>query len=197
MDWKRLTDLVVSAAVLILSLPACCLIAIAIVADSGFPVFYSQIRIGREFQEFRLWKFRSMYPNMTGTSITFSGDPRITRVGGLLRAGKLDELVQFWNVLKGDMSLVGPRPEIPEYVELFRDRYEKILMVRPGITDLASIQFRHEETVLARAADPRQEYIERILPAKLQLAEQYLQIMSPRVDFSILCKTVQSVLWHC
>lgn len=125
-----------------------------------------------------------------GAAITASADPRITRVGRLLRATKLDELPQLWNVLRGDMSLVGPRPEIPRYVEAFRERYQRILDLRPGITDLASIQFRHEERVLAMAADPLRAYEESVLPAKLDLADEYLDRRCFLLDISILWRTV-------
>jgi lipopolysaccharide/colanic/teichoic acid biosynthesis glycosyltransferase len=114
----------------------------------------------------------------------------VTRVGRILRKTKIDELPQLWNVLLGDMSLVGPRPEIPEYVEQFKARYERILAIRPGITDLASIRFRNEEQLLAVSPEPLREYVERILPLKLDLADEYLQTASLSRDLSILFQTV-------
>lgn len=125
-----------------------------------------------------------------GPSITSCGDPRITSVGRVLRKSKLDELPQLWNVLKGDMSLVGPRPELREYVELFRARYISILRVRPGITDLASIRYRNEERVLAAAQDPLSHYREVVLPSKLDLAEEYLRTRSFALDCRIVFQTV-------
>jgi lipopolysaccharide/colanic/teichoic acid biosynthesis glycosyltransferase len=125
-----------------------------------------------------------------GPRITVSGDSRVTRVGRFLRATKLDELPQLWNVLTGDMSLVGPRPEVPEYVEMFRTRYQHILSVRPGITDIASIRFRDEEELLAQSPEPLHEYVKRVLPAKLDLADEYLQKRSLRLDLLILAKTL-------
>jgi lipopolysaccharide/colanic/teichoic acid biosynthesis glycosyltransferase len=136
-----------------------------------------------------------MRPDGVGPSITVSGDKRVTRVGRYLRASKLDEFPQLWNVLIGEMSLVGPRPEVPEYVELFRLRYEHILSVRPGITDLASIRFRGEERILAASQDPLQEYVKAILPQKLTLAEEYIRRRSVWLDLWILLKTVSIVFW--
>lgn len=119
-----------------------------------------------------------------------SGDSRVTQVGRFLRATKLDELPQLWNVLTGEMSLVGPRPELPEYVEMFRTRYQHILGIRPGITDIASIRFRNEERLLAQCSEPLRTYVETVLPAKLALAEEYLQKRSLRLDLLILLKTL-------
>jgi lipopolysaccharide/colanic/teichoic acid biosynthesis glycosyltransferase len=170
-------------------------IAVAVVLDSGLPVFYSQERVGRGFRRFRIWKFRSMLRDNSGPRITVQGDSRITRVGKFLRATKLDELPQFWNVFVGDMSLVGPRPEVFEYVEMYRERYLKILTVRPGITDLASVRFRDEESVLAAASDLTEYYARHVLPAKLDLAEEYLQKRSLLFDISILLRTF-GVLWR-
>ena len=134
--------------------PVFAAIAVAVLLDSGLPVLYSQERVGQGFRRFRIWKFRSMRRNNSGHRITARGDSRITRVGKFLRATKLDELPQFWNVFVGDMSLVGPRPEVFEYVEMYRERYRGILTVRPGITDLATMKFRDEENVLGTASGP-------------------------------------------
>lgn len=183
---KRIFDVAVSAGMLILLSPLLVLVALAVALDSGFPIFYSQIRIGRFLKPFRIWKFRSMRTATTGPSITSGGDLRITRVGKFLRATKIDELPQLWNVLIGEMSLVGPRPEVPEYVELFRARYERILRLRPGITDLASLKFRNEEAILAASLDPAATYREQILPAKLDLAEHYAATRTFWMDVWIL-----------
>ncbi len=195
MRLKRVFDIVVSAGVLMLLFPLLIVIAALVWVESGRPVFFSQERIGLGFRRFRIWKFRSMRPNDCGPAVTVAGDCRVTRLGAVLRAAKLDELPQFWNVLKGDMSLVGPRPEVPQYVELYRERYAGILAVRPGITDLASIAFRHEEQVLARSSDPELCYRDTVLPAKLALAEQYVRRQSFARDLRILIGTL-AVLAH-
>jgi lipopolysaccharide/colanic/teichoic acid biosynthesis glycosyltransferase len=187
---KRSFDITVSGIVVAITAPLFAAIAVAVVLDSGLPVFYSQERIGRNFRRFRIWKFRSMLRNNSGSRITVRGDSRITRVGKFLRATKLDELPQFWNVFVGDMSLVGPRPEVFEYVEMYRERYMRILTVRPGITDLASVRFRDEESVLAAASDLTEYYARHVLPAKLDLAEEYLRKRSLFFDISILLRTL-------
>lgn len=129
-----------------------------------------------------------------GPPITSGGDPRVTRVGGFLRASKLDELPQLFNVLAGEMSLVGPRPEVARYVELFPSEYREILSVRPGITDEASIAFRSEEAILARALDPEREYVEIVLPRKIAAYRRYVREMSLVTDLSILLRTVWKVV---
>jgi lipopolysaccharide/colanic/teichoic acid biosynthesis glycosyltransferase len=190
---KRAIDVAVSGVALLVLSPVFVLIGLAIILDSGFPVFYFQERVGRGFGRFRISKFRSMETNHSGPKITVGGDNRVTRLGKILRATKMDELPQFWNVIAGDMSLVGPRPEIPEYVEMYRARYERILTVRPGITDLASVRFRDEERVLAEVANPIERYAREILPRKLDLAEEYVQRRSMMLDASILVRTVVAV----
>jgi len=192
---RRSFDIAVSGILVAMIAPLFAAIAVAVVLDSGLPVFYSQERVGRGFRRFRIWKFRSMLRDNSGPRITVQGDSRITRVGKFLRATKLDELPQFWNVFVGDMSLVGPRPEVFEYVEMYRERYLKILTVRPGITDLASVRFRDEESVLAAASDLTEYYARHVLPAKLDLAEEYLQKRSLLFDISILLRTF-GVLWR-
>jgi len=187
---KRLFDIAASSLLLILLSPILVLIAAAIVIESGGPVLFLQTRIGRKFRPFQIWKFRSMRMDTAGTRITIGGDKRITRVGKVLRTTKLDELPQLWNVLRGDMSLVGPRPELPEYVDLYRPRFRKVLEIRPGVTDLASLEFRDLEKVLASAADPLREYAERVLPRKLDMAEDYLHRRSTLLDCSILIRTL-------
>ena len=191
---KRAVDILLSSLALLTLVPILALIAVAIVMDSGWPIFYRQERVGRGFQMFRIWKFRSMTMSHEGPLITVRGDTRVTRVGRVLRATKLDELPQLWNVVRGDMSLVGPRPEIPEYVAMFANRYKDVLAVRPGITDLASVQFRDEEYVLARVPDSVEYYARKLLPAKLELAEEYLRKRSFLFDLSILLQTFKAVL---
>lgn len=191
---KRLIDVIGSLAALVTLSPVMAAIALAIWATMGRPIFYAHERVGRGFRRFKLYKFRTMVRNQTGPAVTVAGDPRVTPFGKFLRSTKLDELPQFWNVLKGDMSLVGPRPEVPEYVELYRDRYEKILQLRPGITDLASIRFRNEEEGLAARSDPLRAYVEEFLPAKLDLAEEYVRRRSLLLDLRILVQTALAVV---
>jgi lipopolysaccharide/colanic/teichoic acid biosynthesis glycosyltransferase len=187
---KRVFDIAASSLLLLFLSPVMALIAAFILVESGLPVLFSQVRIGRRFRPFRIWKFRSMRAGAGGARITVGGDRRVTRIGRILRAGKLDELPQLWNVLRGDMSLVGPRPELPEYVALYRGRYRDVLEIRPGVTDLASLLFHDEEAVLASADDPLRAYAERVLPRKLDLAEEYLQRRSTLLDCSILMRTL-------
>ena len=129
-----------------------------------------------------------------GAPITADGDPRITRVGRLLRKTKIDELPQLINVLKGEMSFVGPRPEVRQYVELFREDYEEILGIRPGITDLATIKYRDEEVVLGRSGDPEEEYLRQVLPDKIRLAKEYLVRSSFFLDLTLITKTLPKLL---
>src|SRR2546428_2243306 len=192
---KRLFDVVVSFFSLLLVSPILLLAAIAIKLDSKGPVFFTQERVGRHFRPFHILKFRSMTqrPATSSLQITVAGNPRVTRVGRILRRSKLDELPQLFNVLRGDMSLVGPRPEVRKYVELFHSEYEEILKCRPGITDLASILYRDEERVLAAASDPEREYVERVLPEKIRLAKEYVRRSSFRSDLEVLLMTLLKV----
>lgn len=191
---KRGIDIVLSGVALAALSPILLLTAVAVVSESGFPVFYGQWRVGRGFRRFRIWKFRSMRTSQSGPPITTAGDNRITRVGRFIRRTKLDELPQLWNVLKGDMSLVGPRPELPAYVARYRMQYERILGVRPGITDPASLAFHNEERLLALFADPTKAYVENVLPAKLQLSETYVLRCTVWHDLCILFRTVLAVV---
>jgi lipopolysaccharide/colanic/teichoic acid biosynthesis glycosyltransferase len=192
---KRVFDIVVAAVALMVSSPILLLAAILVRATSPGPIFFRQERMGRGFRPFRIYKFRSMVENAAskGSLVTSGADPRVTPVGRILRATKIDELPQLINVLLGDMSLVGPRPEVRKYVELFRDDYAEILQVRPGITDPASIKYRNEEEILGQAADPEREYCERVLPEKIRLAKEYVRNSSLWLDFLIVLKTVHVV----
>jgi lipopolysaccharide/colanic/teichoic acid biosynthesis glycosyltransferase len=191
---KRALDIVLSSFALLLLAPLLMVIAAAVFLDSGSPVLFTQKRVGRSFRIFRIRKFRTMRAGEDGALVTVSGDQRVTRVGKLLRRTKLDELPQLWNVLCGDMSLVGPRPEIPQYVSIFKDRYASILRIRPGITDLASIAFSNEEEVLRRSHDPMRAYVEQVLPAKLDLADKYVLSHSVLGDLVILFRTVLKLI---
>ena len=173
--------------------PILAIVAVAIKLDSPGPVLFTQERIGRGFRPFVIYKFRTMTPApVDSTRIALGDSSRVTRVGRWLRRFKIDEFPQLVNVLTGDMSLVGPRPEVRQYVEMFRDDYREILAARPGMTDLASIKYRNEEALLAGAADPESEYIRWILPDKIKLAQEYVRHSSVAFDLTVLAKT----LWH-
>jgi lipopolysaccharide/colanic/teichoic acid biosynthesis glycosyltransferase len=189
---KRILDIVVSLIGLICLLPLLLLVAVLIKLDSAGPVFFRQERIGKGFQPFQILKFRTMIHDAerTGGLITFGKDPRITRIGRILRNTKVDELPQLVNVLKGEMSLVGPRPEVSRYVRAFQEEYEEILKVRPGMTDLASLKYRNEEAMLGQSDDPEEEYIKHVLPDKIRLAKDYVQRSSVIFDLSLIFRTM-------
>jgi lipopolysaccharide/colanic/teichoic acid biosynthesis glycosyltransferase len=194
---KRLFDWVMSSLGLLVLVPGLLLIALAIKLDSPGPVFFRQERVGRFGQPFRIHKFRTMRhePAGQGLQITVGADARITRVGQLLRGSKLDELPQLIDVWVGTMSLVGPRPEVPRYVACYpAELREKVLSVRPGITDIASIEYRDESSVLARAADPEHAYIHEVLPHKLKLAASYVDQASVWLDVRLIVRTVLAIL---
>ena len=196
---KRLFDLLIAAAALLLAAPLMLVIAAWIKLDSPGPVFFRQERVGRHGRVFRIHKFRTMRhdPSDRGPQITVGGDARITRVGAFLRGSKLDELPQLIDVLQGTMSLVGPRPEVPRYIEFYPPASrEKILSVRPGITDLASIEYRRESELLAGSDDPERAYVEQVLPEKLRYAELYVDGASLWTDIRLLCRTLRVVLTH-
>ena len=176
--------------------PLLALIALLVKLDSPGPVFFRQERIGLGFRPFRLFKFRTMAVDAPerGPAITAGGDSRVTRVGRRLRRTKFDELPQLINVLRGEMSLVGPRPEVRKYVEIFRRDYEEILAVRPGITDYAAIEFHDEEKVLARFENPEEGYVREVLPRKIALYREYLARRGFWVDLGIIFRTVLRIV---
>ena len=193
---KRLFDLLLSSLGLaVLALPLA-LVALAIKLDSPGPVFYRQVRVGLRGREFRIHKFRTMTHNPTdrGPQLTVGTDTRITRVGAVLRRTKVDELAQLFDVLEGTMSLVGPRPEVPRYVALYPAALrEKVLSVRPGITDFASIEYRDENTLLAQSRDPERTYREVILPAKLALQARYVDEAGVWTDLKLIGRTLRAL----
>jgi lipopolysaccharide/colanic/teichoic acid biosynthesis glycosyltransferase len=192
---KRLFDLLLSALGLALLAPALLLIALWVKLDSPGPVFFRQERVGRFGRPFLIHKFRTMRVDNAGLQITVGADPRITRVGRFLRASKLDELPQLWDVLRGAMSLVGPRPEVPRYVAHYPPEMRELLLsVRPGITDLASLEYRDESAVLARADDPERAYVEQVLPAKLALSARYVREASLGRDLRLILSTLAALL---
>jgi lipopolysaccharide/colanic/teichoic acid biosynthesis glycosyltransferase len=171
--------------------PILVLVALAVSIGDGWPIFFRQERVGRAGKRFQLLKFRTMRKGKSGPSITARGDARITATGGFLRKFKLDELPQLWNVVRGEMSLVGPRPEVPQFVDMNDSRWSSVLQVRPGITDPASIAFRNEEEILAKASDPISFYREHVLPAKLALNMSYLGNRSLWLDMKVILQTVR------
>ena len=180
--------------VLILS-PVFIILSIAILLGSGSPVFFRQERVGKNAKSFMLLKFRTMKAELTNQSLLTIGDRdnRITRIGYFLRKYKFDELPQLLNVLFGDMSFVGPRPEVLKYVELYTPDQRKVLEVRPGITDLASIEYINESELLAESADPEKVYIEEIMPHKLEINLRYLANRSILTDIVVIAKTLGGI----
>ncbi len=191
----RLFDVTCAAAGLLLLAPVLATLAVVILWDDGPPVFFGQTRVGRKGKPFRIWKFRTMRTGGQGTVITAAGDPRVTRTGAVLRRCKLDELPQLFNVLKGDMSLVGPRPEVPEYVQLEAPIWQAVLQVRPGVTDLATLLYRDEERLLGASEDPNALYREIVLPAKLRLNLGYLRSRSFPCDLKLILLTIRYSLF--
>ena len=192
----RLFDVTCAAAGLIILMPVLLGLALLILWHEGPPVFFSQMRVGRRGKLFRIWKFRTMRAGEPGRVITAAGDGRVTRIGAVLRRCKLDELPQLFNVLKGDMSLVGPRPEVPECVQLGAPIWQAVLQVRPGVTDLATLLYRDEEQLLGKAGDPTALYRETVLPAKLVLNLGYLRSRSFWRDLKLICMTIRYSLFQ-
>jgi lipopolysaccharide/colanic/teichoic acid biosynthesis glycosyltransferase len=193
-NWpRRCFDAICAAAGLAGLAPLFAMIAIAIKLDDGGPIFYSHARIGKAFRRFRLFKFRSMiYRCAEGSTVTAPKDARITRVGRLLRKYKLDELPQLWNVLKGDMQLVGARPQMQKFVDIFHDDYVELLQSAPGITDPASLVFRNEELFFHKGSIEEQ-YVTRIMPMKLQISIEYSRARTFLSDLEILFRTVRAL----
>lgn len=193
---KRIFDVVSSGIVLILFSPLFLLIAILIKTSDCGPVFFSHTRVGRNFIPFEVYKFRTMVigASQKGPAITASNDLRITKVGRFLRKTKLDEIPQLFNVLKGDMSIVGPRPEVNKYVEMFLDEYKKILLVKPGITDYATIEFRDEEKILKKYNDTEAGYAKEVMPAKIELYKKYLRDKSFFTDLKLIFLTFWKII---
>ena len=196
MIFKRTLDIIASSLGLLVLLPVFAVVAALIKVDSPGPVFFRQERVGRFGKPFRIFKFRTMTvaPETPGIDLTVAGDARITPVGAVLRKYKLDELPQLIDVLRGTMSLVGPRPEVPRYVEHYpAETRDRVLSLRPGITDLASVRYRDENELLAQAIDPEREYIEVILPSKLRHALDYVDNATVANDLRVLGLTLRTV----
>ena len=192
---KRIFDIISSLFGLILLSPFMIIIAILIKLDSKGPIFFKQVRVTKNGREFKIFKYRTMKIGSDKYSqITVGKDSRITKVGDFLRKYKLDEIPQLINVLVGDMSLVGPRPEVPKYVALYTEEQREILKVRAGITDYASIEFSNENDILANETDPEKAYIEKIMPRKIELNKKYLSEISVMTDIKIILLTIKKIL---
>lgn len=192
---KRIFDITLSLFGLIILLPFMLITALLIKIDSKGPVFFKQIRVTKNGKEFKIFKYRTMRVGSDKYSqITVGKDDRITKIGSFLRKYKLDEIPQLINVLIGDMSLVGPRPEVPKYVALYTDEQKEILKVRAGITDYASIEFSDENDLLASEEEPEKAYIEKIMPKKIELNKKYLSEISILTDIKIILLTIKKIL---
>ena len=191
---KRILDLLISAVLIVLLMPVLILIAVIIFLTSGFPIFFYQERVGKDWKPFKIIKFRTMIKDAdkSGPGITAFCDERITNAGKILRKYKLDELPQLINVLKGDMSLIGPRPELLRYINIYKEDYSAILNIKPGITDYAAIKFRNEELLLAKV-NPEEIYTSQILPSKIILYKRYLNEIGFVTDVKILFGTVKGI----
>lgn len=189
---KRVFDFVAALIGIIIISPILIVVSIAIKLDSPGKIMFLQKRVGKDEQEFYIYKFRTMVTDAEklGKQITVGKDNRITKVGAFLRKYKIDELPQLFNVLKGDMSLVGPRPEVPKYVALYNDEQKKVLSVRPGITDLASLRYSDENEILGKVDNPEEYYINVIMKDKLNLNLEYIEKSNLFFDISLIIKTI-------
>ncbi len=188
---KRVFDLVSSLVMLVVLLPLFLVITIWILLDSRGGIFYKQIRVGKDGKEFTLLKFRSMTVGADKQGlITIGNDNRVTRSGRFIRKTKIDEFPQLINIIKGDMSVVGPRPEVPKYVSLYTEEQKKVLSIRPGLTDLASLKYFDEQKLLGESDDPEKTYRNEIMPKKLDLNLQYLAQRSLFLDFKLIFSTI-------
>lgn len=195
--FKRFFDILFSLAGLLFLAPILFIIAILIKTTSKGRIFYRQIRVGKDNKDFYLLKFRTMKENADKSGLLTVGnhDNRITKIGYYLRKTKADELPQLLNVLKGEMSIVGPRPEVRKYVNYYTEQQRNVLLVRPGLTDIASIAYIDENEILAQAENPEQTYIEKIMQEKLSLNFEYIAHISLRYDVRIVCETLFRIIW--
>lgn len=195
---KRIFDILLSALGLLLLMPIFILVSIWVKLDSNGPAFYKQIRVGKNGHDFKLLKFRSMRLNSDKSGLLTIGgrDPRVTRSGYFIRKYKIDELPQLINVLIGEMSLVGPRPEVRKYVDLYNEEQRKVLLVKPGITDLASLEYFNENELLAKSTDPERTYIDSVMPEKLKLNLKYIAQAGLIADVKIILRTIHRVVFR-
>jgi lipopolysaccharide/colanic/teichoic acid biosynthesis glycosyltransferase len=197
-EMKRIFDVISSVLLLLIVWPFMLIIGVAIIIESRGGFIYKQQRVGRNNCDFVLFKFRTMFINSDTNGLLTVGnrDARVTKIGYYLRKYKLDELPQFFNIIEGDMSVVGPRPEVRKYVVLYSDEEKKVLTVRPGLTDYASLAYINENEILAAATDPEQAYIQQVMPEKLQLNLKYIENQSFTEDIKLIFKTLVSIVRH-
>ncbi|HHD2603684.1 TPA: sugar transferase [Clostridium perfringens] len=194
---KRMFDLFFSLIGIIITIPIFILVSIMIKLTSKGPIIFKQERVGKNKKIFYIYKFRTMTDcddKASDRQVTVINDQRITRIGRILRKYKIDELPQLYNVLKGDMSFVGPRPEVKKYVKFYEEEYDEILKIKPGITDLASIEYIDENTIISKYSDPEKIYIEEVLPKKLMLNKRYIEEMSIKNDILLILKTIKKII---
>ncbi len=192
---KRLFDIVASFCGIVILFPLIVIVSILIKLTSKGPVLFKQVRVTKNGKLFKIYKFRTMRENSEGNKqITVGNDSRITGIGHVLRKTKLDELPQLFNVLKGEMSLVGPRPEVPKYVELYTEEQREILKVSAGITDYASIYFSNESELLGEAENPEEFYIKKIMPYKIELNKKYIKEIGIVTDIKLIILTILKIL---
>ncbi|TBX13036.1 sugar transferase [Clostridium perfringens] len=194
---KRTFDLFFSLIGIIITIPILILVSIMIKLTSKGPIIFKQERVGKNKKFFYIYKFRTMTDcddKASDRQVTVINDQRITRIGRILRKYKIDELPQLYNVLKGDMSFVGPRPEVKKYVKFYEEEYDEILKIKPGITDLASIEYIDENTIISKYSDPEKVYIEEVLPKKLMLNKRYIEEMSIKNDILLILKTIKKII---
>lgn len=193
---KRAFDIVAAACGLVLLLPVFVMVALLVRCKDGGPAFYRQTRIGRHGRSFRIWKFRTMVDgaDRIGPPLTAGRDPRITPIGHWLRKFKFDEIPQLLNVLTGEMSLVGPRPEVPQYVDLYNSNQRRVLDIRPGITDPASLKYFNEHELLANSDDPERDYVEQIMPEKIHINLEYAAGATLRTDVLVIVRTLVRIV---
>ncbi|HAT4141583.1 TPA: sugar transferase [Clostridium perfringens] len=194
---KRMFDLFFSLIGIIITIPILILISIMVKLTSKGPIIFKQERVGKNKKIFYIYKFRTMTDcddRASDRQVTVINDQRITRIGRILRKYKIDELPQLYNVLKGDMSFVGPRPEVKKYVKFYEEEYDEILKIKPGITDLASIEYIDENTIISKYSDPEKVYIEEVLPKKLMLNKRYIEEMSIKNDILLILKTIKKII---
>ncbi|HAT4179790.1 sugar transferase [Clostridium perfringens] len=194
---KRTFDLFFSLIGIIITIPILILVSIMIKLTSKGPIIFKQERVGKNKKIFYIYKLRTMTDcddRASDRQVTVINDQRITRIGRILRKYKIDELPQLYNVLKGDMSFVGPRPEVKKYVKFYEEEYDEILKIKPGITDLASIEYIDENTIISKYSDPEKIYIEEVLPKKLMLNKRYIEEMSIKNDILLILKTIKKII---
>lgn len=196
LSFKRVFDILFSILGLIIMFIPMIIISILIKTQSDGPVFFRQVRVGKNGKDFEILKFRTMIVDAEkkGKQITIGDDPRITKIGSFLRKTKLDEFPQLINVLKGEMSFVGPRPEVRHYVEMYNEEQKKVLLIRPGITDRASIIFRDEAQLLAKSDNPEETYIHEIMPKKLEYNLDYIRNFSVWTDIRLILETLRKII---